>query len=1043
MNRCLNTCVQAVCLGAFFFSCVATAAAAELSQLHWRSIGPAVPGGRIAAVAGSDADPYVYYMGAADGGVFRTSNGGASWNAIFSSEPVASIGALAVANRDPNDVWAGTGEANPRNDVSYGDGVWRSRDGGQHWTHAGLAGTSQISRILIDPRDPNVALVGALGDPFKDSSERGVYRTTDGGKTWRKTLYAGASSGIADLAWDPLHPGTVFAAVWQYRRLPWDIRSGGPGSGLYRSNDGGIRWRRLHGNGLPPGLLGRIGVAVAPGHPNRVYAVIQSKSGYVWRSDDGGDHWLPTGADSLVNERPFYFSHLFVDPKNKDHVYALSVHLSQSQDGARTFRSIDNGEMVDHHAMWISSDGRRILEGNDNGASLSVDHGKTWDWRANVAVSQVYHLGYDLQNPYNVCAGFQDAETFCGPSNSLIPEGILNRNWLALNDADGTSVWPDPLDPHLIWNAIEIGYLNIFNTETKQATEISPYPHDLNALGTIGQPYRFSWEAPIAFSVQDPHVMYFGGNVLFSTADRGQHWQVRSPDLTRNEARHQHTAGGPITVDGSGAEYYDTIVSIGASPAAADQLWVGTDDGLIQLTRDGGRTWRDVSVRGLPPYGRVNAVEPSHTEPAVAYAAIDRHLLGDRRPYLFKTDDYGRTWRSIVAGLPLDDFVRVVREDPRNPAVLYAGLEQGIWVSIDGGASWLSLQSDLPTSSVRDLQVQPQANDLIAGTHGRSLWILDDLAPLQALARARATGLYLFTPRTAYAYSQWHDEQAGYDTRPPLGNFAGENPPYGALVSYYVRTPRKSDVTAEIADSTGRIVRHLNADDGLTNMRGINRFAWDLTEDPPVAWHSAPKWNQGPADGPEAVPGRYSVRLQIAGRTLTSSFLVEPDPRAAWSISQYVLRRNFLARLADEFSQVDVALNRLDSLRRAVAQRSRALARRGAADDARSALARAAREAARIEATLTSSPRNDQDDDFLSDRLRERIQFAIGLVSLPLASGLGYGGPYLGPPLPPHEREAAQVHALFARRMSDYRDFMETEIPSLNQTLTRRGLQPL
>jgi len=625
----------------------------------------------------------------------------------------------------------------------------------------------------------------------------------------------------------------------------------------------------------------------------------------------------------------------------------------------------------------------------------------------------------------------------------LIPEGILNRNWLALNGGDGTWVWPDPLDPHLIWNDVQIGYLNIFDTATKQASEISPFPQDLNALGVIGQPYRFSWEAPIAFSPQDPHVMYFGGNVLFSTRDRGLHWRALSRDLTRNEPEHQHTSGGPITVEGAGAEYYDTIVSIGPSAAAGGQIWVGTDDGIIALTRDDGATWQDVSVAGLAPYGRVNTIEPGHEDPAVAYAAIDRHLLGDRHPYLFKTQDYGRTWHSIAATLPQSDFVRVVREDPRNPAVLYAGLEQGIWVSLDGGGRWTSLQSDLPTASVRDLQIQPQANDLIAGTHGRSLWILDDVTPLQELGAARAAGLYLFTPRTAYAFSQWHDEQAGYGTSPPLGNFAGENPPYGALISYYLAAPSHRAPTAEILASDGHVVRRFTEAGGLTNNAGINRFAWNLTEEPPVEWTSAPKWNQGPPDGPEAVPGRYSVRLEAGGRVLTRNFAVQPDPRAHWTNEQYGARHDFLAGLADEFSQVDRALNRLDSLSGELAQRRALLQARSRDREALLAIDRVAQAAAAIKAALTSNPQNDQDDDFLADRLRERIQFVIGLVSLPLANGLGYGGPYLGPPLPPHERAAAEVHALFQRRMSAYRSFLANDIPALNRILAARGVEQI
>jgi len=1020
----------------------ATASASPFSQLHWRSIGPAVPGGRISAVAGSDGDPFLYYIGGA-GGVFKTTDGGASWTAVFTDKPVASIGAIAVSASNRDDVWVGTGEGNPRADISYGKGVWRSRDGAKTWHHLGLDASAAISALLVDPTQPNTALVAALGDPFADSTQRGVYRTTDGGKTWTKTLYVGPSTGASDIAWDPRTPSVLFAGMWQFRRLLWNIISGGPHSGLYRSRDGGAHWEHLVGHGLPTGLLGRIGVAVAPGHPKRVYAIIQSRQGYVWRSDDGGDTWRKTKAGSVVDERPFYFTHLFVDPTNQDHVYAVSVDLSQSRDGGQTFATVENAENVDYHDMWFSRNGRRIIAGHDAGWALSVDHGKSWDWRLNLAISQTYHVGYDLQNPYQVCGGFQDAETFCGPSNSLNPNGILNRDWFSLNGSDGTWVWPDPLDPHLIWNDTYWGSLGIFNTQTQEETDVSPYQHDYDAIGTVGLPYRFGWEAPIAFSPQDGHVMYFGGNVLFTTSDRGQHWRVMSPDLTLNDSGHQQVVGGPITIEGAGAEFYDVIFDIGPSPVEPGEIWVGTDDGLIQLTRDGGTTWHNVSVKGIGPYGRVSAVEPSRTSGAVAYAVIDRHLLGDRAPYIFRTGDYGATWTRVTSGLPRDVYAHVVREDQSNPDILYAGLEQGMWISFDRGASWQTLQTDLPTTSVRDVRVQPQANDLVIGTHGNSLFILDDLTVFQHYAQAKAAGTYLYQPRTAYAFSLWEPEQPGFGSQPQLGAFAGENPAYGAIISYWLAAKSPHAPVMDILDANGKVVRHLDRGDAPSNEAGVNRLAWDLMEDPPVRWTGTPKFNQGPDDGPEAVPGRYTVRLRAGGATLTRDFDVAPDPRAPFTHDQYVARHAFMSEQFAELSGVDGALNRLDLLR---AQLSRLHGRVSSAGSHAlvAQIEAVSKQAAAIFATLTSNPKAGQDEDFLPDQLREHILAVISNLNYPLGGGTGsYGPAYLGPPLDPEYKEAAEIRALYDKRMAAYDRFITQDVGGLNASLRAAGYPTL
>ncbi|MBV8366111.1 MAG: hypothetical protein JO194_06395, partial [Candidatus Eremiobacteraeota bacterium] len=580
--------VRALIAGAFLlvaFPARGVADAGVPGDLHWRSIGPGQSGGRVTSVAGTNADPYLYYIGAAGGGVFRTDNGGLTWTAVWDRQPVAAIGALAIAASDKRIVWVGTGESKPRNDASYGDGIWVSRDGGASFSHRGLADSYIVSRILISPSDPNRVIAGVLGNPFLDSTERGVYVTADGGATWRRTLYAGAQTGAADLACDA-RCREVFAGMWQFRRKPWTFTSGGADDGLYKSLDGGLHWRRLAGHGLPSSEMGRIGVAVAPSDARVVYALIESREGVLWRSRDGGDHWQLVNRDSALNQRPFYMSRLEVDPRNAAHVFFLSEDMFESKDGGATFTQIKSAVHQDHHAMWIARDGRRMIEGDDGGAPISVDGGVNWDWRFNIAIGQIYHLGYSQGNPYQVCGGFQDNDSFCGPTDSLDPLGILPPNWRDVgNDSDGVFTIPDRVDPNIVWNVgvnVLTGQITTYLLDSRQAYDVSPYARDTNGAGLAGLRYRFNWEAPLAISPLDPTIAYFGGNVLFKSGDHGRTWQAVSPDLTRNEAAHQQAAGGDVTLDVSGAEFYDTLLSIAPSPLDASVIWVGTDDGLVQ-----------------------------------------------------------------------------------------------------------------------------------------------------------------------------------------------------------------------------------------------------------------------------------------------------------------------------------------------------------------------------------------------------------------------------------------------------------------------------
>ena len=970
----------------------ALALTAALSPaMAWRQIGPAVAGGRVAAVSGTDSDPLLYYLGSAGGGVFKTANGGLTWDDVWPRDAAAAIGAVTIAPNHPNVVWVGTGESAPRNDASYGDGVWRTLDGGRHWSRLGLPNAFAISRIVVNPRNPDVALVGVLGNPFRDSRERGVYRTGDGGRTWRHTLYAGPQSGISDLAADAKDGRTVYAGVWQFRRLPWSFTSGGQVDGLYKSVDGGQTWRKL-GGGLPAPPIGRIGVAIAPSDPQRVYALVQSRAGLLWRSNDAGAHWHMMSRDTLIDQRPFYMSRLAVDPRNRDHVYFASENLVETSDGGRTFSDVHSAVHQDHHDFWISRNGRRIIEADDGGAPVSVDGGRIWDWRFNVVLAQTYHIGYDEADPYTVCGGFQDNDSFCGPSNSLSPLGITTRDWRDVaNDSDGVRVWPDPIHRGMVWNAgiNELnGQLGIFDLDSRQNYDITPSVTDTNGRALAGLPYRFNWESPLAFSHTTPGLAYFGANVVFATTDRGKTWTAISPDLTRNDRAKQQLPGGPIDTDVSGAEFYDTLLDIAPSPIASGDIWAGTDDGLLWRTVDAGAHWRNVTPR-IAPWGRVECVEPSSRFAQRAYAVVNRHLLGDFVPYLMTTDDGGSTWRRIDAGLPRGQHAHVVREDPRDPEILYAGLEQGVWVSFDRGSHWQSLQLNMPAVSVHDLRVQPREHDLIAGTHGRGLWILDDLAPLEHLQSTQRSGMpVLFSMRPARTWYRWW--AAGYGTHddgccPPSGEFSGSDPLYGALISYYL--PRSGGGTdISVFDASGALVRHLRG----PGAAGLHRVAWDLGSEPPVPWRRTGDWNRGPSSGPTIVPGMYAVRVG----SLTQPLRVDADPRAHWSQADYVSRYRFLRELNDELSAIDSALNHLDALRK---RSTPALVR----------------QIDSVYGRLTSGVVNSEDDMLVPDRVRERLTILQGDVALSQ-----------GPPLLPHRREAAAIRLEYERATAAYNQLL-------------------
>ena len=925
--------------------------------LAWRGIGP-YRGGRALAVAGIPGDATTFYFGAVAGGVWRTTDAGATWVPLTDHTPISSVGALAIAPSNPSIMYVGTGEAAPRGDMTYGDGVYKSIDGGKTWRNIGLRDTRQIGAVIIDPRDPNIVLVAALGHAFGPNTERGVFRTTDGGESWSKVLYRDSDTGAIDVTFDPHDSSIVYAALWQARRLPWNFSSGGPGSGLYRSTDGGLHWTRLSGNGLPQGILGRIHVSVSGADSRRIYAMIEAAEGGLYRSDDAGEHWQRVNTDGRLSQRAWYFSTILADPKDRDAVYAENTGLFRSTDGGKSFNLLP-ARHGDHHGIWIDpTDPDRIIESSDGGASISFDHGKTWSTQLNQPTAQFYHVAVDQRFPYYLYGAQQDSTSVANAS--MDDEGaIVERDWYDVFEGECGFVIPDPRDADIVYGTSE-NFIGRFNKHTMQLQTISVWPIDASGHAAKDLEHRFNWTSPLMMSPFDPDTLYYGMERLYRTTNDGASWEAISPDLTRNDKKKQQASGGPITKDITSVEYYDTIFAIAGSSLRRGMIWVGTDDGLVQLTTDDGGSWENVTPAAMPAWGTVSMIEPSRYDANTAYVAVDRHKLDDLKPYIFRTTDAGHTWTRIETGIPEGSFVHAVREDSVRPELLYAATETGVFVSFDTGAHWQSLQLNLPRSPVHDLVVK--GDDLAIATHGRSFWILDDVTPLRQVAQAStATMAYLYAPEPAY-HLYYPDS---VDARPP----AGQNPPAGALIDYYLPGTALGAVTIDILDEHGERVRHLTSsgpkeeeqppewpdqvqpEDRLSTRQGMNRFVWNLRYDDPVQIPGAFYSGEAPR-GPIALPGKYTLRLSYAGYTQSVPLELRVDPRVKGPLDG--LKQKFA--LAMEVYHDQDALHRAVNDIRAFKASAAAAASRAAGHRESRALAtegdRLVAEASRIEGRL-------------------------------------------------------------------------------------------
>jgi photosystem II stability/assembly factor-like uncharacterized protein len=915
-----------------------------LDSLRWRHIGP--EGNRFSAAAGIPGNTRIYYVGAASGGIYKTTDGGVHWAPMFDLQPVQSIGSLAVAESDPNVVWAGTGEGKIRSHISVGQGVYKSTDAGETWLMMGLEKTGRIPRTIIHPTNPDIVYICALGHSYGDQPERGVYRTTDGGVTWTRTLFVDEKTGCSDLAMDPSNPRILFAGMWQFVIHTWGRRSGGPGSGLFMSRDGGETWTRLVGNGLPEGPIGKVAVAIARSNPDRVYAMFETGdgvpwegqptgTGQLWRSEDGGRRWALINRDRNVMGRAHYYSRMAVSPADADEAYFLTASFAKSIDGGASLVT-QTGQRApggDHHDIWIDpTNADRMIVAHDQGLSISENRGTTW-FRQRLTNAQIYHVTVDNAIPYNVLGNKQDEPSYRGPSNSRVPfgrsAGISRGMWHSVGGGESGWATPDPTDPNIIWSTASgsgmVGGIVVrFEESRRQFRNVEVWPHQSNGPAE-GVRYRFVWDAPLHISPHDNNTIYVGSQHVHRTRDGGQSWQVISPDLTLNDRSKMGSSGG-LTGDNIGVEYAGVVFGLAESPVEKGMIWVGTNDGKVQLTRDDGATWTDLTknLPMLPVWGSVRSIAPSRYDAATAYLTVDAHQENNRDPWVYRTTDYGRTWRLIVNGIPKSmlSYAKVIHEDPVRRGLLYLGTENAIYVSFNAGDSWMPLQTNLPHAPVSGIVVQPHFNDLVISTYGRGFWILDDITPLQHLTdEVLGKAAHLFAPRAAYRFRPITPPSTTYDD-PTVG----VDPEYGASINYFLRAPAKAAPVVTVLDPAGQVVRTLTG----PNAAGLNRVTWDLRGTPSteVRLFTSPMYDPHIVPGPDGrvapgtgrisvlqPPGTYTVRLTVDGESQTQRLVVRKDPNSGGTEADIAAQTRVVSALRDELSTAAAAVHRIESAR--------------------------------------------------------------------------------------------------------------------------------
>jgi photosystem II stability/assembly factor-like uncharacterized protein len=935
----------------------------RLKALQWRSIGP-FRGGRVTAVAGVASQPMVYYFGATGGGVWKTTDGGINWEPITDGSVfgTGSVGAIGLSDSDPNTIYVGMGESPVRGNVSHGDGVYKSTDAGKTWKRVGLEDTRQISRIRVHPRNPDIVYVAALGHIFGPNEQRGVFRSKDGGKNWERVLHRSDRAGAIDLIADPGNANILYAAFWEVYRKPWTLESGGPGGGIFKSLDGGDTWTEITRNpGLPKGVVGKIGITVSAANPERLWALVEAEDGGVFRSDNAGKTWTRMNEERRLRQRAWYYTRIYADPKNADTVYVLNTGFYKSNDAGKTFTgiSVPHG---DNHDLWIAPDDpARMINSNDGGANVSFNGGRSWT-EQDQATAQFYRVTTDNDFPYNIYGAQQDNSTVRIASRTT-DSGISELHWYDVGGGESGWIAPSPKNSEIVFAGSYGGLITRYDHRTGQQRDVSPYPNNPMGAGADVLKYRFQWNFPILFSPHDANALYAGGNVLFRSMNEGQSWEAISPDLTRNDKSKQGSSGGPITKDNTSVEYYSTIFTVMESPVQKGLIWTGSDDGLVYVSKDAGKNWENVTPPRsmMPEWIQINSIEASPNDPATVYVAATMYKWDDFKPYLYKSSDYGKTWKKITSGIPANAFTRVIREDPNKRGLLYAGTETGLFVSFDDGGEWLPLQLNLPVVPITDLAIHKREQDLVAATQGRSFWVLDDLPVLHQMKDAgRSAGLasVLFKPEDTYRM------QGGGGFPLPATATVGKNPPNGAVVFYALKSKPTSDVTLEFLDANGKSIQKFTAkapkaatptpgaspaagaspspapraaaaseespapaDEGesfgrggaprLTTDVGLNRFVWDMRYADSVRFPGMILW-AGDMRGPHVAPGMYQVRLTVEGQTMSQNFEVKPDPRLSIPAGDFAKQLEFGLKIRDKVTETHNAIIQIREVRKQV-----------------------------------------------------------------------------------------------------------------------------
>ncbi len=880
------------------------------SSIQWRHIGP-FRGGRSCAVAGVPGKPNLYYFGSTGGGIFRTTDGGRSWENISDGFFGGSIGCVAVSEFDPNVIYVGGGEKTVRGNVSYGYGVWKSEDAGKTWVQAGLIHSRHISRIRIHPRNPDIAWAGVMGDLFKPTQERGVYKTTDGGKTWKRVLFANENAGAVDLILDPNNPRILFASTWRIRRTPYSLESGGEGSAMYKSTDGGETWKNISEHkGLPMGIWGISGIAISPANSDRIWAIIENKDGGVFRSDDGGQKWTKLNSDRSLRQRAWYYTRIYADPVDEEMVYVVNVSYHLSKDGGRTFRS-RRAPHGDHHDLWIApEDPTRMIIGDDGGAQVTYDRGETWSTYSNQPTAQFYRVSTDNHFPYRIYAAQQDNSTV-RIAHRTAGGSITTDDWESTAGCECGHIAVDPTDNDIVFGGCYDGLIQMKDHKNNLTRNVNVWPDNPMGHGAEGMKYRFQWNFPILFSPHDSRKLYTASNHLHVSYNRGQSWQIISPDLTRNDSTKLGPSGGPITKDNTSVEYYCTIFSVAESPRVKDLIWAGSDDGLIHLTRDGGSHWENVTPTNMPEWIMINSLEPDPFNDGGCYAAATMYKSGDYKPYLYKTEDYGITWVKIVSGIDTAHFTRVLRADPKRQGLLYAGTESGMYVSFDDGKSWQSFQLNLPIVPITDLTIKN--DNLIAATQGRSLWMIDDLTILHQLSESLITqNEILFDPMDAYRMS---GSQSSFNTG------SGTNHPGGVSVHFYVeeKPAKKDTVTLTFSDDQDNEIvtfsTHAKENREKLELKGgANSFNWNMMYPPAERFEGMILW-WASINGPKAIPGTYQVKLRGPDYAYTQSFNILKDPRSPVSQAEVKQQFDFIKSIRDKLTETHQTIKDIRSVR--------------------------------------------------------------------------------------------------------------------------------